>query len=306
MDEEQETREPKIHLPVAILVGLAVLVLDLIDLIPIAGDITDIPSLMVNFYLLTIGVSGIVFLIGEVLDLIPVVQEFPCRSIAWWVTVGIDHFAPASVQQVFERVGEELQGGEGALEGEAVAGGVGAAEGAGGAVATAEGGTALVEEGGSVEFGAEEGGEAEEPSEEGRPSDRIETKDRKATDQREREEGQNEEEGSAEEGGKEGQGVDEFASGSEITPEEEAEEAAFSPEALEFKEGRFGRDDDEDDLGEGSTGGESEAEKTARKQQAKVIDIRDRFEKPKGARPLGQDQDQKQDGNNDKQLPKAA
>jgi hypothetical protein len=285
---EGGSREPKIHIPVALLIGLAVLVLDLIDLIPIAGDLTDLPSLMVNFYLYTLGVSGVFFIIGEVIDLFPVAQEFPWRSIAWWITVGVDHFAPAPVAAVTEKIGEELQGGEGELEGDAA----GAVEGAGGAQGTfGGGGGALIEEEGSVEFGAgggEGGGESAEVSEtarkEGKPSDRIETKDQEAVRESQEEGQRDEDETAEEEGEKEERETDEFATGSERSPEEEAEEEAFSPEELEFQEGRFdtrNSDSDETSDEEEARRKESEAEKTARKQQAKVIEIKDRFTKPK-------------------------
>ena len=119
--------EPKIHLPMAVFIGLSVLLLDIVDIIPGAGDITDIPSLGVNFYLYSIGVSGIMFLVAEILDLFPVLQEFPTRTIAWIATVLFEWIAPAKVERVVEAAGEMGEGAEGA-------------EGKEGAQAGAEGG----------------------------------------------------------------------------------------------------------------------------------------------------------------------
>jgi hypothetical protein len=237
MDEEQAEYQPKIGLVEALFIGLAVLVLDVIDLIPIAGDITDGPSLLVNYYLYSKGVNGIWFIIGEVLDLIPVVQEFPSRSIAWVVVVYLDHH-PSKIIQTAEKAGELAEGGESGGEvgaatetGEGAAAGVkqeveGTVEGEG-VAAHAEGevGTTTESEttgrekrgeGGRTETekrgGEPEGGEPEEEEEE-----HLEDEERAAREE---------------------QIAKDMRSGAEITPEEELEEETLNPKELRFKEAK--------------------------------------------------------------------
>jgi hypothetical protein len=175
MEEEQVSEGPKITITEAILIGSALGILDIIDIIPLAGDITDIAAAPLLFYYNSKGINGIAYGISLGLDLIPGLQEFPTRTIVWIATVLIDHFAPASVTQIAEKAGELAQGGEGvaaggagaagAVEGTAAegaaaqsaAGGVaGAAEAEGGVVGTAESAAA----GEKAEAGAEGAGKA--------------------------------------------------------------------------------------------------------------------------------------------------
>lgn len=102
----EEKGKSKIDLVIGILILIFFIVLDLIDLIPFAGDVTDVVALPVYFYLQTIQVSGVIFLVSEFLDLFPAIQEFPCRTLGWIITWAIDAFAPAKVSQAIETVGE--------------------------------------------------------------------------------------------------------------------------------------------------------------------------------------------------------
>jgi hypothetical protein len=90
MDEEIQQPEPKISDVEIVLVGLFYVALDAIDLIPIAGEITDMIAAPMGFYYWSKGLSGTAFLAAEVLDLIPIVQAIPSRTISWGATVYID------------------------------------------------------------------------------------------------------------------------------------------------------------------------------------------------------------------------
>lgn len=94
------------------LIGFGVGILDLIDLIPVAGDFTDLLTMPVNYYLYLKGINGIPFLGAEILDLIPIAQEFPTRSIVWWGTVLFEAFAPEELVEAAEKIGEKAQGKE--------------------------------------------------------------------------------------------------------------------------------------------------------------------------------------------------
>jgi hypothetical protein len=138
-----EKAEPKISTAEAVLILLFVLLLDAIDLIPFAGDLTDVAGAPLLLYYMSKHINGVAYLIAEILDAIPVVQELPSRTIVWIATVLFDRFAPAAVEQAVEKVGELEQGGEGAgtgeLEAGASEGAAGAEAGAGAAAATEEG-----------------------------------------------------------------------------------------------------------------------------------------------------------------------
>jgi len=168
MDEEAE-KKSKITMAEAVFIGLGVGVLDLIDLIPVAGDITDLLVWPVNYYMYIKGINGIPFLAGEILDLIPGVQEFPSRSIAWWGTLAYEYFAPEELVEATEKVGEKMQASEGAGGSSAVGGEAasGAASGTGAGAASAE------REAAGVRAGAEEGSSeiAAEEKVKGKPSE---------------------------------------------------------------------------------------------------------------------------------------
>jgi hypothetical protein len=241
-----ETKKPeaKIHLPLAVFIGLCVILLDVIDLIPFAGDITDVPSLGVNFYLYSIGVSGVMFLVAEVLDLFPVLQEFPTRTIAWIATVLFEWLAPAKLEKAVEKTGEMAEGKEGAA-----AGGVGEAavvEGAQGAEA-AEAGEAAATNAAQEAEGAAGGEVAEESgTAEGRSQDEGSERERGEGGERQQEEGEGgegEENKEEEEGeGKDEELEEEMETASERSPEEEAAEEDF-----DLEEAADQADSDEDD-----------------------------------------------------------
>jgi hypothetical protein len=160
MDEEAQSegqpREPKIDLVTGIGIFLAMGTLDLAELIPFVGDFTSIPAYGVNFYLSSKGISGVVFAVGNTLDLIPILQEFPCKTIGWLITWGIDHFAPAAVSETLEKAGEMAQAkaGKGAKEGvEGAATGKEAKAITEEAAVRAEGGVGAVAEGGGIAEG---------------------------------------------------------------------------------------------------------------------------------------------------------
>jgi len=292
MDEELQQPEPKIGIVSGIFGLLIAVALDIISLIPGGGDVEDIPMgivFVLNWVFGGLGgallaVQGLVM----VLKAIPIVQELPLWTPAWcytWYT--LDH--PSIASAALEKVGQAeavVEGGEigeaGALAEEA-----GAAEGAAASAAAA----AEAEEE-AVELEAAEGAEAaeggtggeSEASKSGRPSDEAPTKDRRERGE-ERPDFGGDEYGEPETEEEEKAKADEFAAGAEINPEEEAEEEAFSPKELEFKEGHFGAGDAREE-GAGSTAGkETEAQKEARKKAEQVKMIREQFQKLRSARP---------------------
>jgi len=204
--------DPKISTSEAVLIGLFLLTLDAIDLIPLAGDLTDVAAAPLVFYYFTKHINGTAYIISCGLDLIPVVQEFPTRSIVWWGTVALDRFAPAKVEELIEATGEKLEGGEGGP------GELGSESELGAGVAES------TQQGAAVAEQAGESATAEAEIESGRA----------------RERGAASESSDAESGGGGGgkdEGVgegdesevteDPMRMGAEITPEEQAEEAAF-------------------------------------------------------------------------------
>lgn len=237
-DEVQQKPEPKISNTEALLIGLGIVVLDLIDIIPLAGDITDGPALLVNYYLYSKGVNGLWFVIAEVLDLIPGPQELPTRTVAWCILLWLDRH-PSAATALAEQAGEMAEGKAGAkaeagalekgaegatkageeasktaatIEGEAgmatregatVEAGATAAPGAG-EVAGGEGG------GAASETGASRGGEGGEGAEEGGRTPEELEKERKLKEI--------------------------FEQGAQKPPEEEAEEELFNPEETQFHE----------------------------------------------------------------------
>ena len=173
MDEEQ-LPEPKISTADAVIIGLVLGILDVVDFIPLGGDVTDLPASLLLLYYRAKGISGTVYAMSLILDLIPIIQEFPTRSLAWWVTVYMDRH-PTKIGRVIETAGEMAQGKEGELgageagaaaEGVAAEGAVAEGSGAVGGV-TAEG-NAEVRPGGTTETGEApkpEGAEGPTPKE---------------------------------------------------------------------------------------------------------------------------------------------
>ena len=205
---DEHTRQPKIPLPEAIFIGLFIAFLDILDLIPIVGDFTTIIAAPLMLYLYMKGMNGVLFGTSEILDLIPGVQEFPCRSIAWWVTVGIDHFAPAKVAEVAEKAGELAEGAGEEGVGEAVGEEGGAAKGA-----REMGGS------GRAEAEAEAPGHAGALQGEGGVSNNEGAGEARGVD--------GESDATGNEGGKDKEAERKMEMGSEISPEEEAEGQDF-------------------------------------------------------------------------------
>ena len=132
MDDEQQL-EPKISTAEIVLIGAFYGILDVIDIIPIAGDITDIIAAPMFLYYSSKGISGIPFLVSEILDAIPLTQEFPSRTIGWIVTVVIDRNPKLEAQlQTAAAVAGAVEGAGGLAGGGEALEGAAAAEGAGG------------------------------------------------------------------------------------------------------------------------------------------------------------------------------
>jgi hypothetical protein len=125
MDDEQNEQkaQPKISVVDMVLVGLFLAILDAIDLIPFAGDLTDIPASMLIFYYTFKGINGVAYIISLIMDAIPGLQEIPTRSIVWWGTVIIDRIGPKKLERALEKAGELTQGKVGAAGAEAEAAG---------------------------------------------------------------------------------------------------------------------------------------------------------------------------------------
>lgn len=219
--------DPKISTSEAVLIGMFVLTLDAIDLIPFAGDLTDIAAAPLLLYYYTKHINGLAFVIAEVLDAIPLTQEFPSRTIVWVGTVAFDRFAPAEVEKAVEAAGEKMEGGEGGVEGEGELG-AGAAESAQQEAASAEEIQTQENVGGGEGGATEEGGGATKGEAENETRESSQEKEGAENEPLEEEEGgrgKNEEE---EGGNGEEEEEDEMAAESERSPEEEAEMKDFS------------------------------------------------------------------------------
>jgi hypothetical protein len=169
MDEEAQAGgrsrgEPKIDLVTGIGITLAMGTLDILDIIPFVGDFTTLPAYMVNFYLYTKGINGTLFAVTNTLGFIPIIQDFPCKTIGWLATWGIDQFAPPIVAVTLEQVGEKMEGKAegvaGATEGAATGAAGTAAKGTGERVATMEAEKAAEGAGGIAQGTAATGAQA--------------------------------------------------------------------------------------------------------------------------------------------------
>ncbi len=94
MAEEQKP-EPKISLVEAILIGIALFLVSIVNLIPLVGDITSpIVGSLMAFYLYMKGLRGtsvvVTNAIGYACGLVPILQALPTELFAWVVTVWID------------------------------------------------------------------------------------------------------------------------------------------------------------------------------------------------------------------------
>lgn len=116
MNEELQQPEPKISEVEIILIGIFYLLLDVFDLIPAVGDLTDVIAAPMGYYYWTKGLNGITFIVAEIIEAIPGPQEFPfIRIITWGITVWIDRH-PALEAAVAPALAIE-----GALEGDVAA-----------------------------------------------------------------------------------------------------------------------------------------------------------------------------------------
>lgn len=161
MDEEIQKPEPKISDVEIILIGVFYLGLDAIDLIPAAGDITDVIAAPMGFYYWMKGLNGTAFLASEAIEAIPGAQEIPfVRTITWGINIWLDrHPKLQATFATVEAVGGAVGGAtEGISNSESVA-----TEVAGGTVATAGG-----------EVGQ---GDMAQAAESGRPSDQSTERD---------------------------------------------------------------------------------------------------------------------------------
>ena len=216
-EERAEPREPKISIVEALLIGILMLIIDIAEIIPFVGDFLGLGTgALVIMYLVMKGVNGLVFAVGTALDAIPVIQAFPSKTLAWVITVGIDHFAPKEISEKLEKAGELAEG----KAGGGVTAEVGAAEKA---ASTAEKVAAEAgEEIGQAENKLEKARNLKERADKLKPSER----------------GAEEEEGGDDGSQEEGELEDSMAMGAEVSPEKEAREAAFNPEELQFQEGK--------------------------------------------------------------------
>jgi hypothetical protein len=207
----EEKAQPKISLPEIILIGLFLGILDAIDLIPFAGDLTDVFAAPLVFYYFIKNINGVAYIVSLILDAIPLTQEIPTRSIVWWGTVILDHFAPKKLTAALEQVGEIEEGGAGV-----------------------EGAEEEIEKAQQLEQAGEAGEAAQNVEQaeavEGKPSEeKQEDRNSQNTD------------GDEAEGG-EKKYKDELESGAEIDPEEEAEGQDF-----QAPNPSYGEDDDEEE-----------------------------------------------------------
>jgi hypothetical protein len=88
MDDEPQKPEPKISLPIAIFIGIIMILCDCLELIPIAGDILDVVvGIPLDIYLFFSGINMTYALIEQGIELIPFAQELPLWTVMWIATV---------------------------------------------------------------------------------------------------------------------------------------------------------------------------------------------------------------------------
>jgi hypothetical protein len=111
-NKESQKSGPKIDLTVGLFVGIIMVIADLIDLIPLAGDLVDICiGAPLQLWLFFEGIRGTFVFIGNIVEAIPILQEFPLtRTITWGVTWFIDN--NPKLEKVTELAGGAMGGGE--------------------------------------------------------------------------------------------------------------------------------------------------------------------------------------------------
>ncbi len=121
MDDEQSPQkpEPKVDLVIGLFIGIILVIADIIDFfIPLAGDVLDIlVGIPVQIYAFFAGIRGTFILISNLAEAIPIVQMLPTRTIAWIITVWIDHHP--KLEAVTELAGGVESGGAAGAAGEA-------------------------------------------------------------------------------------------------------------------------------------------------------------------------------------------
>jgi hypothetical protein len=111
--------EPKISDVEIILIGVFYLGLDIVDLFPGAGDITDVIAAPMGFYYWMKGLNAITFIVSEIIEAIPGLQEIPfVRIITWGMTIWFDRHPKlegvlAPVLQAADALGGDIPEGEG-------------------------------------------------------------------------------------------------------------------------------------------------------------------------------------------------
>lgn len=87
MDEQQ----PKISTPEAILILMITVIADLISIIPVINWLVSVVMFPVTqFYLRMKGIKGTYMLVGNVIELIPVLSVLPGYTTAMAITIYVD------------------------------------------------------------------------------------------------------------------------------------------------------------------------------------------------------------------------
>src|ERR1700722_5878866 len=129
MDEAIQKPKSKISLVEGILIGLALVVVSILNLIPFVGDVTSfIAGGLMFFYLYQKGLLGTSTVatnaIGYLCGFIPILQALPTELIAWGITVIIAN--SPELEAIAEEVGQVEELGEGVAAEESVASEAGA------------------------------------------------------------------------------------------------------------------------------------------------------------------------------------
>ncbi len=114
MDEEIQKPEPKISDVEIVLIGMFYFGLDVLDFIPMVGDVTDVVAAPMGFYYWMKGLNGTAFLASEAIEAIPGAQELPfVRSITWGINIWLDRHPKLEAKfATVEAIGGALDGGE--------------------------------------------------------------------------------------------------------------------------------------------------------------------------------------------------
>ena len=118
MDDEEQKADQNPSLPIALFVGVIMVICDILQLIPFVGDILDVVvGLPLDAYLWFSGINMTYALIAQVIEAIPALQELPLWTVEWIVTVYVAWHP--KLEAIANVAGSVMEPGAGGVAGEA-------------------------------------------------------------------------------------------------------------------------------------------------------------------------------------------